>query len=97
MFCLWVLSRLSFTSNSIDQPCLRDRLIVNNTQENETRSDGFFLSSSATVKKKEKENFRGREGELSRNVSWIDALERNNINPKWLIVVEIEDTDASGK
>jgi hypothetical protein len=29
--------------------------------------------------------------------AWIDALERNNINPKWLIVVEIEDTDASGK
>jgi hypothetical protein len=29
--------------------------------------------------------------------AWIDALERNNINPKWLIVVEIEDTNASGK
>jgi hypothetical protein len=29
--------------------------------------------------------------------AWIDALERNNINPKWLIVVEIEDTGASGK
>jgi hypothetical protein len=29
--------------------------------------------------------------------AWMDALGRNNINPQWLIVVEIADTDASGK
>ena len=33
----------------------------------------------------------------SAQLAWMDALGRNNINPQWLIVVEIADTDASGK
>jgi hypothetical protein len=33
----------------------------------------------------------------SAQLACMDALGRNNINPQWLIVVEIADTDASGK
>lgn len=41
-------------------------------------------------------NKKGRRVKSTQQV-WIDALEKNNINPKWLIVVEIADADESRK
>jgi hypothetical protein len=41
-------------------------------------------------------NRKGKRVESTQQ-AWIDALEKNNIQPTWLIVVEIADTDVSGK
>ena len=41
-------------------------------------------------------NRKGKRVESTQQ-AWIDALEKNNLQPKWLIVVEIADTDVSGK